>query len=747
MKILMIMDPGILVPPKGYGGHERLIEMFARQYVKLGHQVHLLVTQGSHVDGCVVYSLGKEGFPPKKITALKSLPKAWLFLLKHKNKYDLIHNFGRLAYLLPVLHHPVKKIMTYGREIDSHNIERIEKIGTKNFVFTACSKNLHSRIHNVGRWEVVYNAIEFAKYTLTQEVSADAPLIFLGRVERVKGCHTAIEVAKATGNKLIIAGNISPLPEEQEYFKTCIEPYIDDTNIIYVGQVNDEQKNALLGNAKALLFPIEWDEPFGIVMIESMACGTPVLAFKRGSVDEVVEENVTGFKVATKEEMIGAVERLKEIDRSVCRQTAERRFDASTIARQYLGLFNEAQKNILVVTTGQPAANPRVAKEYSALKKSGYNVKVLYTYSASWSYKIDEKRFAEKQMLRDDFVLVGGNPYTQQLAYACSRSFHKLFFVLSKLFPSFKKLAIARSSFPLLMAAKKYKADIYIAHYLGALPAAIAASQKHGGKVIFDAEDFHRGEAPYYSNQVRDVIELEDSLLPHVDVITAASPLICKKYQQLYPHTRVTTINNVFSKIYLQDQPRQYDKEANELKLFWFSQHIGPNRGLEVIIDALNLLSTENVSLHLLGNIRTDSYGDTLSMRCSRPHLVHFYPSLEPDEIFAAAAKYDIGLAAEIPYCENRDICLTNKIFTYLVSGLCVLASNTAAQQNFMEEYPSVGALYKYDDAADLVAKIKEFYNNRELVQQCKKNALQLAETTFNWEAEGDKLVNLIASV
>jgi glycosyltransferase involved in cell wall biosynthesis len=340
MKILMVMDPGILVPPKGYGGHERLVYMFAKEYQKLGHEVHLLVTAGSEVPGCIVHDFGKEGFPPKKLDTLIAMQKGWRFLWKHRNKFDLVHNFGRLAYLLPVLNHPVKKIMTYGREISQRNISMINRLPNKNLVFTGCSSDLISRGGNVGNWKTVYNAIEFDRYTVMSSVPENAPLMFLGRIEQVKGCHTAIEVAKATGNSLIIAGNISSLQEEQDYYKQKIEPQIDGKQIRYVGQVNDEQKNHYLGQSKALLFPIEWNEPFGMVMTEAMACGTPVIGLRKGSVPEVIESNVTGYITDSKDDLIQAVSRVSRINRIDCREAAYNKFDVSVIAKQYLSIFS-----------------------------------------------------------------------------------------------------------------------------------------------------------------------------------------------------------------------------------------------------------------------------------------------------------------------------------------------------------------------------------------------------------------------
>jgi len=337
MKILLIMDPGIPVPPSLYGGHERLVYLFAEEYVRLGHEVTLLAGPDSHCSGQTI-TFGTNKLDRPKSARNGEMVFVWKYLYRNHGVFDLVHNFGRLIYLLPVLNRPVKKIMTYGRPVSVKGIRIFNKLPNKNLVFTACSDYCVSTGNVAGAWKTVYNAIDFSQYQLKGETESDAPLMFLGRLDKIKGVHTAIKIAKASGHKLVIAGNISHTPDNYSYYKTEIEPLIDGEQIIYVGALNDEGKNRYLTEAKALLFPIEWDEPFGMVMIEAMACGTPVIAFRRGSVPEVVTRE-TGVIVNTYEEMLAALAQIDGINRKLCRETAEKRFDVRVIANNYLNLF------------------------------------------------------------------------------------------------------------------------------------------------------------------------------------------------------------------------------------------------------------------------------------------------------------------------------------------------------------------------------------------------------------------------
>jgi glycosyltransferase involved in cell wall biosynthesis len=340
MKILLIMDPGISVPPMQYGGHERLVYLFAEEYIKQGHEVTLLAGPDSYCSGKTI-TYGINDLNRSKLQRIKEVLFVWQYLIRNKNNFNLVHNFGRLILLLPLVNTPVEKIMTYGRPVTVSGIRTITAFPNRNLIFTACSNYCVGTGNVAGKWKTVYNTIDFSTYQLNTTLAAEAPLMFLGRLDKIKGVHTAINIAKASNNTLIIAGNIPTTPDNYQYFKISIEPLIDNHQIKYVGALNDAEKNYHLQKAKALLFPIEWDEPFGMVMIEAMACGTPVIAFNRGSVPEVVTQGITGFIVNNEGEMLNALAKIPQLDRAQCRLLAEKRFDVKVITKQYLNLFND----------------------------------------------------------------------------------------------------------------------------------------------------------------------------------------------------------------------------------------------------------------------------------------------------------------------------------------------------------------------------------------------------------------------
>jgi glycosyltransferase involved in cell wall biosynthesis len=258
-----------------------------------------------------------------------------------RGRYDLVHSFGRLAYLLPVLPGSVPKLMSYQREISPRSVVWGERLSRGTLHFSGCSKFLIRPWADQPNWHVVYNAAPASAYTLQATVADGAPLVFLGRVEEIKGPHIAISVARAAGVPLVIAGNVPEGEREQAFFHRYIEPEIDDTSVCYVGPVDDAQKNELLGRARALLMPILWHEPFGIVMAEALACGTPVIGFARGAVPEVIQDGVTGFVCASQEDMVAAVRGLPGIDRTACRRDMEARFSEDVMVEAYVRVYRE----------------------------------------------------------------------------------------------------------------------------------------------------------------------------------------------------------------------------------------------------------------------------------------------------------------------------------------------------------------------------------------------------------------------
>lgn len=335
LKIALIADPELPVPPLLYGGIERIIDMLIEGYVNLGHEVSLFANSESKTKARLFPYNGKTSH---RIT---DIAKNTLLINKelYKGNYDIVHSFGRLLYLLPQLPLSIPKIMSYQREPTISQIKKVAKIAKKNtLVFTGCSAYISNQISPYAPAYPIFNGVDLSIYNFKEVVPIDAPLIFLGRIEPIKGTHIAIEVAKKTGKKLVIAGNVPT--EYQSYFDSQIKPQLNE-QVTYIGSVNDRQKNDLLGNSSAFLMPIEWNEPFGIVMAEAMACGTPVIGFNKGSVPEVVVNGYNGYRCDTIEEMVQHVHHIDKIERKNVRIDAENRFSKNVIVKQYLDLYQK----------------------------------------------------------------------------------------------------------------------------------------------------------------------------------------------------------------------------------------------------------------------------------------------------------------------------------------------------------------------------------------------------------------------
>lgn len=338
MRILLLIDPFIPVPPEHYGGIERVVYDLACQYVVMGHAVTIMAGPNSKSpDRLITY--GENGSLNPSIN-FKLLAKTSLLLSKEIKRHDVIHNFGRLVFLAPFLKSKIRKVQTYMRYINRKNIEWFDKIHPINLSYTAVSNAIvKTGWTELSHWDTVYNCAPIVQFDYKATVN-NGYLAFLGRIERCKGLHNAIQVAQLTQKKLIVAGNISDLAHERAYFEQEIKPHFDNKLITYIGTVNNKQKNELLGNAGALLTPVEWYEPFPIIIPEAYACGTPVLGFNNGGIPEGIEHGVTGFISSTVEEMAEQVTRIDSLNRNACRLRAEHDFSDNKIASDYLAIYN-----------------------------------------------------------------------------------------------------------------------------------------------------------------------------------------------------------------------------------------------------------------------------------------------------------------------------------------------------------------------------------------------------------------------
>src|SRR5919201_98592 len=270
MRIAITADPYLPVPPVHYGGIERVIDLLVQGLVARGHEVTLI----AHPDSQTSASLIPYGRPPHVgwKARLGELTDVGGALWRARAELDVIHSFGRLAALLPVLpQRQLAKIQSYQRDgVPWRSVRRAVRLAGLSLRFTGCSSSVY-RLRSddgarTGDWRTVFNGVDTNRYVPRFSVAADAPLVFLGRFDPIKGAHTAIEIARAARRRLVLAGTKITSGPDREYFDRELAPHIDDATVRYVGPVDDAAKSDLLGRAAALLMPIQWEEPFGIVM-------------------------------------------------------------------------------------------------------------------------------------------------------------------------------------------------------------------------------------------------------------------------------------------------------------------------------------------------------------------------------------------------------------------------------------------------------------------------------------------------
>jgi len=336
LKIALIVNPLIPVPPQNYGGIERIVSMLINE-LSPRHEITLFANAAS-TPGCKLIAYTEaDKYGLKDFLRINLLTSKILW-----QQFDVVHTFGRMNNIAFLMAARLPKVVSYQLPPTLSQVKKAVKIAPHgSLFFTACSNYISQQIKNDCDVTTIYNGVELSDYLYNPKVDADAPLIFLGRIQQEKGTDIAIDVALRTNRKLIIAGNIPHEARHQQYFEEKIKPQIDGKQIIYIGAVNNTQKNELLGNAAALLMPVTWDEPFGIVMTEALACGTPVIGFARGAVPEVITNNVNGFVCTNTDKMVDAVNNISAIDRNTCRKIAEEKFSSGLLVAQYEALYKK----------------------------------------------------------------------------------------------------------------------------------------------------------------------------------------------------------------------------------------------------------------------------------------------------------------------------------------------------------------------------------------------------------------------
>jgi glycosyltransferase involved in cell wall biosynthesis len=334
MKILVISDPHIPIPPRQYGGAERIVALLCRGLKDRGHDVRLIGGVGSmdYGDGVLTHVAPTLAHPSRAFRKiLFQLLSLW-----GARGIDVVVNFGRQDYLLTLLQTGIPVVSVHQNPFGQHELDWFLRWKRGPLRFIGISQAQVAGLVPSGLIDVVYNATDTDSITPPPAETPREYLAFLGRITESKGADTAINVARRTGLPLKLAGTImNGETGAAKFFDEKIRPHLDE-QIQFVGPVDDEGKRKLLGGAKALLFPIRWAEPFGIVMAEALACGTPVVGARRASVPEVVEHGRTGFVVDSEDEMVEAALRVDTLSRSDCRRAAEERFSPRTLVDGYL---------------------------------------------------------------------------------------------------------------------------------------------------------------------------------------------------------------------------------------------------------------------------------------------------------------------------------------------------------------------------------------------------------------------------
>jgi glycosyltransferase involved in cell wall biosynthesis len=335
VRIALLSTCALATPPKRYGGTELVVAELARGLVELGHQVTVYATGDSLPAGRLRHCFATPIWPPDEMAELRHARFAWQDMADDPERYDVVHMHqaqalaGSAAARCPLaltIHHA--RVDDLVRQYCSH----------PNVAYVAISRRQSELSPELGCARVIHHGLDPSQYAAG---TGDGDyLAFLGRFAPEKAPHLAIDAAREAGVRVVLGGAAHDVPGAIDYFAREMKPRLADGRLLeWLGELSHGPKVRLLRGARALLFPLEWEEPFGLVMIESMLVGTPVIAFRRGSAPEVVEDGVTGYLVDDVREMTERIRQLDRIDRDRCRARAQERWSTTRMAREYAELY------------------------------------------------------------------------------------------------------------------------------------------------------------------------------------------------------------------------------------------------------------------------------------------------------------------------------------------------------------------------------------------------------------------------
>ncbi len=320
------------VPPPLYGGTERVVSVLTEELVRRGHDVTLFASGDSRTSAALV-ACSPRGLrldpDVRDYVAYTMVELGDVYA--QAAEFDLIHNHNDYyAFPFARLTSTPTVTTTHGR-LDLGEVKNLYRRFSEQPLI-AISQNQRQSLVGCNWAATVYNGIDLSNFHFRP--TPGQYLVFLGRISPEKRPDRAIDIARDVGMPLVIAAKVDPA--DRDYYEHAIAPLIHNSPLVeFIGEVDEHQKDELLGHAYAYLFPIDWPEPFGLTMVEAMATGTPVIAYRTGSVSEIVVDGVTGFSCATVHDMVEAVERVRTLDRRACREHVERHFSAATMAAGY----------------------------------------------------------------------------------------------------------------------------------------------------------------------------------------------------------------------------------------------------------------------------------------------------------------------------------------------------------------------------------------------------------------------------